>query len=124
MPNWFDNTEYPYIIKKNNLYYLHFCSNSFPDNFKELSGFHPISGDYYLISKNLRGPYKSTEKGPALFNSNIQKIAYNTRIISERRGKYLFFWQKENDEFCEPYTHKGPYKVWYNNNNIVIDEEV
>lgn len=123
IPKWFDNTECPYIIKKDGIYYLHFCSNSFSDNFKEQTELDPIPGDYFLVSENLKGPYTKTANGPALFKPQIEKIAYNTQIVSQKNDNFIFFWQKSESELCPIFSHRGPYKIWYNNYGISIEKE-
>ncbi|TYC02437.1 MAG: family 43 glycosylhydrolase [Kosmotoga sp.] len=122
IPEWFGQCECPYIYKKNGLYYLHFCTHEFSNKFSQYSDKKPINGDYYLVSKELRGPYEATSKGPALFEDSVERVAYDSKIINMKESSYALFWAKENHNKVRKFTHISPLKLKYlDDGNILAD---
>jgi beta-fructofuranosidase len=113
IPEWFGQCECPYIYKKNGLYYLHFCTHEFSKKYSLDNNKRPIKGDYYLVSKKIRGPYEATSKGPALFDDEKESIAYNSKIIDKDGSIYALFWAKESYDDVKKFTHISPVKLSY-----------
>lgn len=122
IPEWFGQCECPYVYKKNGLYYLHFCTHEFSNKFSHYNDKAPIKGDYYLISKELRGPYEATSKGPALFEDNVERIAYNSKIINMKGSSYALFWAKEDYNKVREFTHVSPLKLEYLDDGSILTD--
>lgn len=117
VPALFSQCECPYIVKKENLYFLHFCTNGFSDEVSKYLT--PVDGDYYFVSEKLEGPYRLPKNGSSLLKDfALEKLAYNTRIVETDTENYAFFWKKTNGDGTSECTHPAPLKIKYSGEDI------